>query len=216
MSTNAGSDPRISVFTLGPYETNCYVVSCGGSAWVVDASFGPGEMIEQVRQSGDRLEAIVLTHAHIDHIAGVREVLAAFPGTPIWIHERERDWLTDAALNLSEMAGFPVTTPPASRLLRGDEVLPLGDSRWRVIETPGHTPGGITLYCAEAGVALVGDALFAGSVGRTDLPGSDPATLVRSIREGLYSLPGRTRVLAGHGPETTIDRERRTNPFVRG
>jgi glyoxylase-like metal-dependent hydrolase (beta-lactamase superfamily II) len=152
----------------------------------------------------------------VDHIAGVREVVAAFPGLPVIIHEAERDWLGDPLLNLSSFSGMPVTAPEASRLVRDGDELTLGGDAWRVIHTPGHSPGGITLYHAPSKTAIVGDALFAGSIGRTDFPGSDHATLVRSIKTRLYALPEDVRILPGHGPESTIGRERLSNPFVRG
>jgi hydroxyacylglutathione hydrolase len=208
---------------LGPFETNCYVVRpeparAGDPCWIVDAGFEPGDLIAMVREHGLRPELLILTHAHGDHIAGVRDVLAAWPKppVPILIHEAEREWLADPSLNLSLAIGMPVTTPGPDRVLREGDVLALGDSEWKVLHTPGHSPGGITLYNAADGVALVGDALFAGSVGRTDFPGSDPRTLARSIREKLYTLPDETVVYPGHGPETTIGVEKRTNPFVRG
>ncbi|MGE3106907.1 MAG: MBL fold metallo-hydrolase [Phycisphaerales bacterium] len=227
------STPRVECFTLGPYGTNCYVVSVagdgasgevggGGRCWIVDASFEPAPIIRHVRESGLAPEALVLTHAHVDHIAGASEVVSAFsdPASgsrlPVWIHADEEQWLSDPVLNLSAMGGAAVTAPGPDRLLRHGDMLDLGGSRWRVIHTPGHSPGGITLYCAEAGTAIVGDALFAGSIGRTDFPGGDHELLLRSIRQRLFSLPGDTRVFPGHGPRTTIDREKRFNPFVRG
>lgn len=202
--------------TLGHYATNCYVVHAPGSAacWMVDASFQPGAMIADIRRRGWKPSALILTHAHVDHIAGVPEVLRAFPGTPVWIHEAEREWLTDAEQNLSIFTGEPVTVAPADRLLREGDVLELDGAAWKVLHTPGHSPGGIALV--HGGTAIVGDTLFAGSVGRTDFPGCDPDTLARSIRAKLYSLADETRVLPGHGPETTIGAEKRTNPFVRG
>lgn len=219
MSTNNHTTPPISCrgFALGPFETNCYVVAPEGSGdcWIVDASFGPEPMIGFVRQQGLRPAALVLTHAHVDHIAGVGAVLAAFPGTPVWVHSAEREWLNDPMLNLSEAMGAPVTAPGPDATLEHGQKLTLAGSAWRVLHTPGHSPGGITLYSADSHVALVGDALFAGSIGRTDFPGSDFATLASSIRTHLYSLPDSTRVLPGHGPETTIGREKRSNPFVR-
>jgi glyoxylase-like metal-dependent hydrolase (beta-lactamase superfamily II) len=111
---------------------------------------------------------------------------------------------------------MPVSAPGPDRLLRDGDVLRLGELDWRVLHTPGHSPGSITLHQPHLGVAIVGDALFAGSIGRTDFPGSDFDTLARSIRERLYTLPGSTRVLPGHGEPTTIARERAGNPFVRG
>jgi hydroxyacylglutathione hydrolase len=210
--------PQIAGFTLGPFATNCYVASpsTGGPCWIIDASFDPEPIIEHVRRKALRPEALILTHSHIDHIAGVREVLAAFPGLPLMIHEAEKDWLTDPLLNLSAMSGMPVTTPEAMRLLREGEELALGGDVWRVLHTPGHSPGGITLYHAASKTALVGDTLFAGSVGRTDFPGSDHETLTRSIKSKLYTLPKDVRILPGHGPESTIGHERLSNPYVRG
>ncbi len=211
--------PVVERFTLGPFETNCYLVRAGrrgSGCFLVDASYGPGEMVERARALGERVGAIVLTHAHVDHIAGLEEVRGAFPEAPVMIHEAEAEFLGEPLLNLSIALGEPVVCRPATRLLRDGDTLDLAGASWRVLHPPGHSPGGITLVEDGSRVALVGDTLFAGSVGRTDFPTSDPRALTRSIRERLYTLPEATRVLPGHGPETTIGRERSSNPFVRG
>lgn len=209
--------PTISGVALGPFETNCYLVRFPGSpeCWIIDAGYEPAELIELVKRQGLRPVALILTHAHCDHIAGVREVVGAFPGLPIIMHRAEAAWLNDPLLNLSAMTGMPVTAPEATQFVADGDVLTLRGQAWRVLHTPGHSPGGITLWHEPSAIALVGDTLFAGSVGRTDFPGSDAATLAASIREKLYRLPDGARVYPGHGPETTIGREKRTNPFVR-
>lgn len=213
----------IETFTLGPWATNCYLVHPGsdngaasGTCWVADVSFEPGELIRRVQELALKPEAVVLTHAHVDHIAGVGEFVRAFPGTPVWVHEDEEAWLDDPMLNLSAAAGVPVTCPRAGRLLRHGEALELGGQTWEVRHTPGHSPGSIALVHTESKRVIAGDALFAGSVGRTDFPGSDPRTLERSIREQLYTLADEFTFYPGHGPTSTVGRERRTNPFVRG
>ena len=213
--------PAVEGFVLGPVETNCYIVHAGTArpgapCWIVDAGFDPAELLDRVRSLRLKPEALILTHAHGDHMAGVEEVRAAFPGIPVLLHEDERGWLEDPELNLSDGLGMPVSAGPPDRLLRDGDELTLDGVRWRVLHTPGHSPGGITLHQPESAIAIVGDALVAGSVGRMDLPGGDEETLVRSIRSRLYMLPDATFVYPGHGPTTTIGRERRTNPFVRG
>lgn len=217
--TGRGGDAAVVTcqgFALGPFETNCYIVGVEGSdaCWIVDAGYEPGELIEGVRAAGLKPRALILTHAHADHIAGVREVLEAFPGTPVWMHEAEREWLKDPTLNLSANIGLAVTAPPPDATLEHGQDLELEGTRWRVLYTPGHSPGGITVYCADAGLALVGDSLFAGSIGRTDFVGSSHETLLSSIRDHLYTLPDATVVLPGHGPQTTVGQEKRHNPFV--
>ncbi len=206
----------ITTFTLGPFQTNCYVVSASGPAcWVIDASFSPGPLIDHVRREKLTPEALILTHAHVDHIAGVAEVRRAFPTVPILIHDAEREWLSDPMLNLSAVMGQSVTAPGPDRTIAAGETLTLDGTTWRVLHTPGHSPGGVTLWCEAEGVAIVGDSLFAGSIGRTDFPGSDHDTLLASIRSQLYTLPPATKVYPGHGPPTTIGREAKSNPFVR-
>lgn len=215
--------PIIRSFTLGPYETNCYIVqprtddSGTGTrhCWIIDASFDPDPLIADLQQ--DRLEpqALILTHAHPDHIAGVTEVRRAFARVPILIHEAEKDWLTDPTLNLSAMMGLPITAPAADRLLGDGERLTLGGDVWTVLHTPGHSPGGISLHHEPSRTLFAGDTLFGGSIGRTDFPGSDHDALVRSIRTRLYTLADDTRVFPGHGPATSIGKEKRGNPFVR-
>ncbi|MAE64204.1 MAG: hypothetical protein CMJ18_07995 [Phycisphaeraceae bacterium] len=207
---------HIRVFTLGDWMTNCHVVHAedGGPCWIVDAGFDPGDMVKYVADHELEPAQIVLTHAHIDHIAGLLELRAAWPTLPITIHEDERAFLTDPALNLSGMLPTPIVAPDATATVAHGDSLSLQGATFDVIHTPGHSPGGITLHCAEAAVAIVGDALFAGSIGRTDFPTSDHQRLMQSLRD-LMTLPDETRVLSGHGPETTIGAERRLNPFVR-
>ena len=212
----ASSDLIIRSAPLGGYQTNCYTVQSGEYLWVVDAGFEPEPLLQLIGETGLTPEAIVLTHAHSDHIAGIRQVLESYPNVPIWIATEEERWLADPELNLSAYLGLGVTAPPASRLLNDGDELTLGQTTWRVLHTPGHSPGGLTFVCDEHGVAIAGDALFANSIGRTDFPGSSHEQLVESIRTKLYALPDETRVLPGHGPETTIGREKRSNPFVPG
>jgi glyoxylase-like metal-dependent hydrolase (beta-lactamase superfamily II) len=226
--------PRIYAFCLGPFQTNCYVVTpAGGVAdamgrapgtpdtpcWIIDAGFDPDELIEFIRTERLVPKAIILTHAHCDHIAGLFDIRSAFPGVPILIHPAERSWLTDPMANLSGVFGMPITGPEPDRLINDGELLELAEgaqnaSQWRVIHTPGHSPGGITLYHAGSAQAIVGDTLFAHSIGRSDFPGSDPSLLEASIRRKLYRLPDDTTVYPGHGPSTTIGREKRSNPYV--
>lgn len=208
--------PAIETFTLGPWQTNCYVVHEPGSktCWVADVSFEPAPLIEHVRRIGTP-EAIVLTHAHLDHIGGVSEFLRAFPKTPVWIHQDEARWLSDAELNMSAMIGMPVTCPGPDRTLQHGESITLGGQAWEVRHTPGHSPGGIALVHVPSKRAITGDALFAGSIGRTDFPNADFQTLARSIRTQLYTLPDEVTIYPGHGPRSSIGHEKRTNPFVR-
>jgi len=210
------SSPTIETFTLGPFQTNCYLVRSGASAcWIVDAGADPEPLVRRVRELGLTPARIILTHAHADHIAGLEAVRSAFPDTPVLIHSGEADFLSDPMLNLSAALGESLVVAPADHLLTGSETLDLAGAPWRVMHTPGHSPGGITLWCENAGMALVGDTLFAGSIGRSDFPTSDGPTLLRSIRDVLFALPDETRVLPGHGPETTIGQEKLSNPYLR-
>lgn len=208
---------RIKRFTLGPFETNCYILWPDGQAecWIVDASFGPGPMISFVQEQSLRPSALMLTHAHADHIAGVPEVRKAFPGIPVAIHQAEASWLSDPKRNLSGGYGMPISSTGPDRLLEHGQTLSLAGAECRIIHTPGHSPGGVGLYFPSHDLLIAGDALFAGSIGRTDLPGGDFDTLANAIRERFYTLPDRTVVLPGHGPQTSIGDEKRTNPFVR-
>ena len=216
---NQSTEPAVHIHchVLGPFETNCYIVEVEGSrdCWVVDAGFEPDPMLQVLKDRKLQPVKLILTHAHVDHIAGINRVRKEYPDLPILIHQAEADFLSDPQLNLSAAMGIPVTAPAADGYLQEDDEPELAGSRWRVLHTPGHSPGGIVLYHAASGNALVGDTLFYGSIGRFDFPTSDEQQLYRSIREKLYSLPGDTVVHPGHGPSTTIERERSGNPFVR-
>ncbi len=228
-------------YTLGEWQTNCYVVYvdpilatgadreddagesesergeyAGGRCWIIDAGYAPEPMIEFVQSRGLQLEQVILTHAHVDHIAGLHAVRSVWPRVPIVVHEAEREFLTDAALNLSIVLPEAVIAPEATATLTHGQKLALDGCVFEVRHMPGHSPGGISLYQADANLVLVGDALFSGSIGRCDFPTSDQATLFNSIRTQLYTLPDETRVHCGHGPSTTIGQERLHNPFVQG
>lgn len=213
---------KLKGLPLGDYQTNAYCVWSQGSAecWLFDAPFDSGEMVDLVKSEGLTPTRLLLTHAHLDHIAGVREIRAAWPEVRIGIHALEKEWLLDPELNLSVFAGVPVTAPAADDLFSDGDVLTMPAAGtngigWRVLHVPGHSPGSVAFYSAATGVCIGGDALFAGSIGRSDFPGCSQRVLVQSIREKLLTLPGETKVYPGHGPATTIAREAAGNPYLR-
>lgn len=209
---------NLKVFPLGPYATNCYLLWPDGDkrAWLVDASFGPMPILEFIKAQGLLVEKLILTHAHVDHIHGVREVLAALTPRPeLLIHEAEKEWLSDPEINLSDEYGDPTTTPPADTLLKHGDTLSLADHVFTVMHLPGHSPGGIALYSAANKLAISGDTIFNKSIGRADLPGGDMDALANSIRTRIYTLPGETTLHPGHSTSTTVASEMAGNPYVR-
>ncbi len=203
----------IQTLTVGPLQENCYLLSDNDTRQAV--LIDPGDEAERLiaALNGFELTAVWLTHAHFDHIGALAAVHRQFP-VPVYLHPDDRELFAHAA----ESAAFfgltleqPVleTTP-----LTHHQTLTLGSHQATCLFTPGHAPGHIAFYLPEHGTVLAGDALFQGSVGRTDLPGGDHAQLLASIRRELLTLPGETRVLPGHGPETTVGVERRMNPFL--
>ena len=212
------TDPRptITTFVLGPYQTNCFVVSTPGSepCWIVDCGFEPGEMFQWILKQGLKPAALLLTHTHLDHIAGVDMALSRFGPVPMFVHEAEAGFASNAMLNLSALIGMPVEVTEPQHLLRDGQRLELNGTQWRVLHTPGHSPGGVCFVHDASRQAIVGDTLFAGSIGRFDFPSSDPARLRHSIGTILMSLPDDTTIHPGHGTSTTVSTERRTNPYV--
>ncbi len=210
---------HIETFCLGEWMTNCYVVhrqdsTAPRSGWIIDAGFNPEAMVRYLQENEIDPQKVILTHAHVDHIAGLADIRRVWPDIPILIHDAEREFLTDAVLNLSFMLDPPVIAPNPTGPLVPGQPLELDGVPFEVRHTPGHSPGGVTLIQPQAKVAFVGDALFAGSIGRTDFPTSDHSTLIESIKIQLLTLTDDTRVLSGHGPETTIGQERMNNPFL--
>lgn len=210
---------RIDCFTLGDFETNCYVVRDDAdptrSCWIVDCSYAPGPMLDFIEKEGLKPALCILTHCHCDHVAGLAAMRLRLGPVNTLCHRAEKEFNEDPMLNLSVFIPPAVTAPPPDAVVQGGEMLELGSYYIRLIHTPGHSPGGLTLWCPEAGEAIVGDTLFAGSIGRLDFPTSDTDAMRRSLHEVLMSLPDETRVHPGHGPSTTIGAERRSNPFLR-
>ncbi len=210
---------KVLQFEIGPFLARCVVLADDATheALIVDPGFDVEVVIEAVR--AERLEprAIVLTHAHLDHAFGIADVKRAFPAARLLLHREDLPLLHNLPMQ-AKMFGFPVPEEVLEDglLADGDHVA-AGASRLKVRHCPGHSPGHIVLLeeAAKPPFAVVGDVLFAGSIGRTDLWGGSYELLERSIREVLYRLPADTRVISGHGPETTIGEEMASNPFVR-
>ena len=213
----------VQTFVVSPFAENALVVHDGTDAALVD----PGTATREERQAveayvaarGLRVRHLLLTHGHLDHVFGAAHFAGLYGA-----HAEHGGWqmhpadepLLAAAVAQGEMYGVRVDAPPAPahRLADGDTVR-LGDHAFEVLHVPGHSPGSVAFYAEADGLVLGGDVLFRGSVGRTDLWGGDTETLLASIRERLLVLPDATRVVSGHGPETTIGEERAANPFLR-
>ena len=212
----------IDCLVLGPFQTNCYIVrpAAASACWVVDPGPGgdrsaePRALLKRLKSGKLEVERILITHGHGDHIAGAGSLKRAHPQAVLTVPEGDAAMLVDAGLNLSADFGMPFMAPSADERVRPGDRLELGGGAWEVLDTSGHTPGGVSYYCPLSGVVIVGDALFAGSIGRCDLPGGDGERLIANIRRHLMNLPDDTRVLCGHGPSTTIGAERRDNPYI--
>ncbi len=192
---------------------NCYIVRWRGTneAFVIDPGEEASRILDLLIKHSLTVKAIINTHGHGDHIGANAELIKT-TGAPLWIGKRDADMLTDTDKNLSRPLGLSILSPPADRLLEEGDVLKLGEGELRIIEAPGHSNGSICLI--GDGFAIVGDVLFAGSIGRTDFPGGSMVMLLKNIREKLFTLNDDVLVFPGHGPNTTIGDEKRDNPFL--
>ena len=209
---------KVNTIILGAYETNCYILRDSETAkdcLIIDVGLEPGRLIDFLRQKKLNPVAAVLTHGHIDHIAGIAALRAEFGDIKVYIHKLDAKMLTEAKSNLSAMTGGQFSTEPANFSLEQESIIEQAGIKLRVLHTPGHTPGGICLYSKDERIVFTDDTLFAGSIGRTDFPGGGMSQLVQSITEKLFTLPDETKVYPGHGPVTTIAQEKAHNPFLR-
>lgn len=209
------SDFTWDVRPVGPLQMNAVLLTApaSGQAILVDPGDEPERLLAWVERSGCRLTALIATHGHFDHVGAAAAVGRAC-GLPLRCHPDDAAMIRQMPL-IQEAYGFSATeVPQLVTDLADGTTIPLGDGLIEVVHIPGHAAGQIMFRLP--GLAIVGDCLFAGSVGRTDLPGGDFPTLEKSIRERIYTLPDETIVVCGHGPDTTVGREKTTNPFVRG
>jgi len=209
------SQPTVICLTNGVFEENCFIL---GDPETHDAVLiDPGEEAElflrRLESEGLSLTAIWLTHAHIDHISGVEKVVER-TSVPIYLHPADRSLYGHVSQQAQWLGVRPVAPPDPDHELAAGDTMEVGSLRFTVRHVPGHSPGGVAFV--GHGVAFVGDALFAGSIGRTDLPGGNTQLLLDSIRQELFTLPEDTVVYPGHGPETTVGQEKRSNPFLTG
>lgn len=204
----------LQTLTVGLIQTNCYIIGCEQTkeGIIIDPGGHPERILRAVREGDLRVHYVLNTHCHFDHMAANAEVVAA-TGAPLAIHPAERPVLESRGGAV--WFGVPVSpSPPPDLELADGQTLEVGTLRLQVLHTPGHSPGSVTFYLPEEGVAFDGDVLFAMGVGRTDLPGGDWDTLMRSIGEVLFALPDETVLYPGHGPKTTVGQEKQFNPWL--
>ena len=201
--------------TVGPFQTNVYVVGCARTKQgaIIDGGGDAPGLLTLAERHGLMIEQILQTHAHVDHVAALPELKRALPEAPIALHPEDA-LLYEHAPQQGRMFGFPVDPlPPVERDLAHNDRVTIGELSAEVLWMPGHSPGSVIFYFKAQQVMVSGDVLFYGSIGRVDLPGSDAEAMKRSL-QALKQYPDEVRVYSGHGPDTTIGREKRSNPFL--
>lgn len=207
-----------SQIPLGVMQTNCYILeNTDGACLIFDPGSEGNKLISWLTEKDLKPIAILLTHAHFDHIGAVDEVREYF-NIPVYVHKKEQYWLSDPMLNGSDQFRMarPICAKQADYLLEQETVMKLDSFEFMIFETPGHSPGSVSFYFKAEGIVVSGDALFKGSIGRTDLQEGNYTQLINSIHEKLLTLPEETIVMSGHGPATTIGDEMDQNPFLNG
>lgn len=204
----------LKALAVGPIMANCYILGCERtrSAAVIDPGDEADRILLKLAEDNLRLEYIINTHGHFDHV-GANGPLKKATGAEIVIHPADAPMLAQLGRTAASFGLSVENSPPPDRTVGEGDVISFGDISLKVLHTPGHSPGGISLY--TDGMVFVGDTLFAGSIGRTDLPGGDFNTLIAAIKTKLFPLGDDVLVYTGHGPETTVGREKRANPFLR-
>ncbi len=208
---------EIIPLVLGPASTNCYLIADpnSGEAAVIDPAWDGRVITTEAQKRGWKIDQLWYTHAHFDHFAGAAELVEALqrPDLPVALHSADLELLKNHGLRKG--LGFEFALGPLPSVdLAAIRVLSVGDYRFQVRHTPGHSPGHCMFYCAQENVLFSGDLIFQGGIGRTDLPGGDLDELVESIQKQVFTLPDETRILSGHGPETWVGVEKCGNPFV--
>ncbi|XXM73755.1 MBL fold metallo-hydrolase [Lysinibacillus sphaericus] len=200
---------------LGPLQTNCYVLwNDENKCLIVDPGAEGEKLVSWLNENNLKPLAILLTHAHFDHIGAVDTIRDTYD-IPVYIDEKESDWLTDPGLNGSGLFGMgQIQAGPPERIITSESTLNIDDFTLRVFKTPGHSPGSLSYYVQSEGIVFAGDTLFMGSIGRSDLPGGSHQELLSSIHDHLLTLPEETEVLPGHGPATSVGNEMDGNPFL--
>ena len=208
---------QIQNFVLGDFQTNSFVLTADENTkdcLIIDTGLESTLLIDYLKQNNLNPVAVIFTHGHADHVMGVNALRENFPGIKVAIHKNDAEMLTRPTLNMSPLAGAMFKTDPAEIIIENEGPVEFAGIKLCVLFTPGHTQGGICLYSADEDVVFAGDALFATSIGRTDLPGGNYNQLIESIKTKLLTLPGQTKVFTGHGPETTIETETKFNQYL--
>jgi hydroxyacylglutathione hydrolase len=205
----------LKMLTVGPFQENCYIIGDeeSGVGAIVDPGDEAARIAMAVEETNLEIGSIIVTHAHIDHVGAV-VVLVDEYACPVLMHAEAEPMLRQLPTQAMMMGMRFGKVPSVDRHVEDEEILDVGDLSLHSLYTPGHAPGHLAFYAEEEGLVLSGDALFAGSVGRVDLPGGSMEVLMRSIEDRLLTLPDDTLVYSGHGPRTTIGNERTSNPFL--
>ena len=207
---------KIIMMNVGMIETNCYIAFCEKSmeGVVIDPGDNAQSILKAIKDNGIKVKYIINTHGHMDHIGANMEVKEK-TNAELLIHELDAEMLINTRRSLADFMNKDFKTVGADKIMKEGDVISFGEESLKVIHVPGHTLGGVALYNEKNNICFTGDTLFYGSIGRTDLPGGDFNTIIKSIKNKLFILPDKTIVLPGHGPDSTIAQEKRINPFVR-